>query len=53
MVLGISNDRGHTITEFPYDSKQIMDSLAEIDARKEAKKQGLTVHCVLSNTKLK
>lgn len=53
VVLGISKDRGHTITEFPHDSKQLMESLAEIDARKAAKAAGHYVHCVLSNTLIK
>jgi acetyl-CoA carboxylase carboxyltransferase component len=53
VVLGISKDRGHTITEFPHDSKQLMESLAEMDARKAAKAEGLTVYSVISNTLIK
>lgn len=53
VILGISKDRGHTITEFPFDSKQVLSTLAELDARKAAKAQGLNVHCVVSNNKLK
>jgi DNA-binding GntR family transcriptional regulator len=53
VVLGISKDRGHTITEFPHDSKQLLESLAEQDARKAAKAAGHYVHCVLSNTLIK
>lgn len=53
VVLGISNDRGHTITEFPYSSKAIMELTAEMEARKAAKQKGLTVHSVISNTRVK
>lgn len=53
VVLGISNDRGHTITEFTFDSHHYMELPAELEARKAAKAKGLTVHNVVSNTKLK
>lgn len=53
VVLGISKDRGHTVTEFHHDSKQLMESLAEIDARKAAKVAGHYVHNVISNKLIK
>lgn len=53
VVLGLSNDRGHTIVEWVHDSKQIMELAAHLEACKEAKKQKLKVHCLLSNTRLK
>lgn len=53
VVLGISNDRGHTVTEWGFDSKQLMESLAEIDARKAAKAEGLSVYSLISNKLIK
>lgn len=53
VVLGLSNDRGHTITEFVYESTHYMELPAELEARKAAKAKGLTVYNVVSNTKLK
>jgi hypothetical protein len=53
VVLGISNDRGHTVTEFPFDSKAIMELTAELEARKAAKAKGLSVFSVISNIRLK
>lgn len=53
VVLGLSNDRGHTITEFTHDSFQLFELPAEMEARKEAKKQSIPVFNVISNTKLK
>lgn len=53
VVLGISNDRGWTITEFPYESKSVMELSAEMEARKAARAKGLTVHSVISNVRLK
>jgi hypothetical protein len=53
VVLGLSNDRGHTITEFVHESTHYMELPAELEARKVAKSKGLTVHSVVSNTKLK
>lgn len=52
IVLGLSNDRGHTITEFVHDTTHFMELPAEMEARKVAKAKGLVVHCVLHNTKL-
>ncbi|MNU64318.1 hypothetical protein D3C71_535910 [compost metagenome] len=53
VVLGISNDGGWTVTEFPHDSKAIMELSAEMEARKAAKAKGLKVHSVISNVRLK
>lgn len=53
VVLGISNDRGHTITEFTFESKAMLELPAEMEARRAAKAKGLNVHSVISNVRLK
>lgn len=53
VVLGISNDRGHTITEFTFESKAMLKLPAEMEARRAAKAKGLNVHSVISNVRLK
>ena len=53
VVLGISNNRGHDITEFVFESKAILELPAEMEARRAAKTQGLNVYSVISNTRVK
>ena len=53
VILGISNNRGHTVTEFSFISKHMFELPAEMEARRKAKELGLTTHSTISNTKLK
>ncbi len=53
VVLGISNNRGHDITEFVFESKQTFELPAEMEARKAAKAAGLNVYSLISNVRIK
>lgn len=53
VTLGISNNRGHDITEFVFDSKQTFELPAEMEARKAAKAKGLNVYSLISNVRIK